>query len=68
MRFSILLVRTHERDIRSHFISILYRCFLPSGFIPENKELSPQDAGYLMWHEHCPKNLLKFHEMYRKYI
>jgi colanic acid biosynthesis protein WcaH len=57
-----------ERDIRSHFISILYKCFLPSTFIPENKGLSNEDAGYLMWHDFCPGNLLKCHEMYRKYI
>lgn len=58
----------HEQDIRSHFISILYKCFPPSTFIPENKGLSHEDVGYLMWHDCCPDNLLKFHEMYRKYI
>lgn len=58
----------HDRDIRGHFISILYKCFLPGTFVPENKGLSHEDAGYLMWHDSCPDNLLKFHEMYRKYI
>ena len=58
----------HDRDIRSHFISILYKCFLPSTFIPENKGLSHKDAGYLMWHDCCPDNLIEVHEMYRKYI
>jgi len=57
-----------ERDIRSHFISILYRCFLSGAFIPENKGLSSKSAGYLKWHDACPDNLLKVHEMYRKYI
>ena len=58
----------HECDIRGHFISILYKCFLPGAFIPENRGLSGKDNGYLMWHKGCPDNLLKFHEMYRKYI
>ncbi|MGD0281076.1 MAG: NUDIX domain-containing protein [Dissulfurispiraceae bacterium] len=58
----------YERDVRSHFISILYKCFLPGTFVPVNKGLSPEDAGYLQWHEACPDNLLKFHEMYKKYI
>ncbi len=58
-----------ERDIRSHFVSILYKCFLPSTFIPENKGLSHKDAGYLRWLDSCPGNLIKFHERYyRKYI
>jgi len=57
-----------ERDIRSHFVSILYKCFLPGTFIPENKGFSHKDAGYLRWHDSCPDNLIRFHEIYRKYI
>ncbi|MCX6993115.1 MAG: NUDIX hydrolase [Kiritimatiellaeota bacterium] len=58
----------HERDIRSHFISILYKCFLSSAFVPQNKGLSMEDRGYLMWHDHCPDNLIQYHEVFRKYI
>lgn len=58
----------HERDVRSHFISILYKCFLPSTFIPQNKKFSHKDPGYLKWHDSCPRNLIEVHEMYRKYI
>ena len=57
-----------KRKIRGHFISFLYKCYLPSNFIPENKGLKENDAGYLMWHESCPNNLIKCHEVYRKYI
>lgn len=58
----------HGRDNRSHLISILYQCSLPSTFVPKNKGLSHRDAGYLQWHRGCPNNLIKFHEMYRQYI
>ena len=57
-----------ERDIRAHFISILYKCFLSSAFVPQNKGLSNEDRDYLMWHDFCPDNLIKGHEIYRKYI
>jgi len=57
-----------ERDIRGHFISILYKCFLPSMFVPENKGLWPKDVGYVAWHDFCPDNLIRFHEIYKKYI
>ena len=57
-----------ERSIRSHFISILYKCFLPGTFIPSNKGLSAEDRGFLRWHDHCPRNLIKVQEIYRKYI
>jgi len=57
-----------ERNTRGHFISILYKCFLSSKFIPKNRGLSNKDAGYLMWHDSCPENLIKVHEIYRNYI
>jgi len=57
-----------ERDIRGHFVSILYKCFLSGKFIPKNKGLSNKDPGYLMWHDSCPTNLIKVHEIYRHYI
>ncbi|MFC2038927.1 NUDIX domain-containing protein [Chloroflexota bacterium] len=56
------------RDIRAHFISFLYKCFLSGTFVPQNKGLSTTDSGYLMWHDSCPDNLIKVHEMYRKHI
>jgi colanic acid biosynthesis protein WcaH len=57
-----------NRDIRGHFVSILYKCFLSSAFVPQNTGLSIGDRGYLMWHDSCPDNLIKVHEIYRKYI
>ncbi len=57
-----------DRQIRGHFISILYRCFLPGTFRPKNRGLSPEDAGYLAWHERCPANLLEVQEIYRGHI
>ncbi len=53
---------------RGHFISILYKCFLPSTFIPKNKGLTSKDAGYLKWHKNCPKDFLKKQRFYKKYI
>lgn len=58
----------HEHDVRGHFISILFKCFLSSEFVPQNKGLSANDAGHLMWHDVCPNNLIKYHEMYKKFI
>ena len=57
-----------DRDIRGHFISLLYKCVLPSTFKPLNEGLSPEDAGYLMWHDRCPENLLRVQDMYKKFI
>jgi colanic acid biosynthesis protein WcaH len=57
-----------KKNIRGHFISILYKCFLPASFIPKNKGLSKKDQGYLEWHDSCPKNLLKVQNIYKKYI
>lgn len=58
----------NHNTTRGHFISILYKCFLPSKFIPKNTGLTKTDNGYLMWHNVCPENLINVHEIYRKYI
>lgn len=57
-----------DQDIRGHFISLLYKCFLNSSFVPQNNGLSRNDNGYIAWHDSCPRQLFKFHEIYRKYI
>jgi len=57
----------YERDERCHFISFLYECYLPSTFEPNNNsdKLYP---GFLKWHEDIPSNLIKYHEIYKKFI
>ncbi len=57
-----------SQNIRGHFISMLYKCFLSKTCVPKNTGLSSKDAGYLMWHDSCPKNLITVHEIYRNYI
>lgn len=53
---------------RGHFISLLYRCYLESDDLPSNKKLLEFQPGYLKWHEHCPENLIKVHEIYKEFI
>jgi hypothetical protein len=57
-----------DREARGHFISLLFRCFLPGTFFPKNEGLSKDDVGYLAWHAHCPQDLLSVQDIYRKYI
>jgi colanic acid biosynthesis protein WcaH len=58
-----------ERADRSHFISLLFKCHLPSTFTPENKGLGETDVGFLKWHAGCPDNLIVYHDhFYRDYI
>jgi len=57
-----------EREIRGHFISLLFNCFLPSTFIPKNEGRSIGDVGYLAWHAYCPHDLLPVQGFYRPYI
>ncbi len=57
------MIHPQHKD-RGHFISLLYACRLPAGFEPENKGLTPADAGFLKWHDGCPDDLIKFHRRY----
>jgi ADP-ribose pyrophosphatase YjhB (NUDIX family) len=60
------IIRDH--DTRGHFVSFLYKCFLSSEYVLKNDGLRDTDNGYLKWHNACPKNLIKVHEVYRKWI
>jgi len=57
-----------KQETRGHFISILFQCHLEGSFYPENEGLEEKDVGFLKWHSHCPQNLLKVQDMYRKYF
>lgn len=57
-----------KHNTRGHFIALLYKCFLSGKFVPQNADLSKKDPGYLMWHDSPPVNLVKVHEIYKKYI
>jgi colanic acid biosynthesis protein WcaH len=66
----LLLERTApDRDVRGHFISLLYNCSLST---PPDSALKfstglPKN-GQWMWHDRCPENLIKVHEAYRPWI
>lgn len=61
-------IQEHEHDIRSHFITILFKGFLSSSFELKNEGLSCNSPGYLKWHENCPDNFLECQKRFRKFI
>jgi ADP-ribose pyrophosphatase YjhB (NUDIX family) len=59
----------NERDIRGHFISLLYLCELESEADKDNAYLIGEPkGGQWAWHDKAPSNLLKVHESFRKFI
>jgi len=59
-----------ERDVRGHFISLLFLCELTSQ--PDvgrrfEESVHPKQ-GQWAWHNRAPKNLLRVHEPFRKFI
>jgi colanic acid biosynthesis protein WcaH len=62
------LVNT-ERDVRGHFISLLYLCELQGEPNP-SMQASGADpkAGEWAWHDTAPNNLIKVHEVFRQFI
>lgn len=63
-------VMAAQRDVRGHFISLLYRCALTDGLDPAMayQPDQPQQNGHWQWHDGCPSNLISQHEMYREFI
>ena len=58
-----------DRDVRGHFISMLFICKLTSKLPQENEYLKGDPKpGQWAWHDGAPDNLLRVHEGFRKYI
>ena len=58
-----------ERDVRGHFISLLFLCELTSDPLQEKAYIKGDPKpGEWAWHNGAPKDLLKVHEVFRKYI
>jgi colanic acid biosynthesis protein WcaH len=58
-----------ERDVRGHFISLLYLCELQDSPDPARAcRSSEPERGQWAWHERAPKNLLSVHEPFRIFI
>ena len=58
-----------DRDIRGHFVSLLYLCRLDS-VLPDNRAYKSgiPEPGQWAWHDKSPYNLLKVHEPFRRFI
>ncbi|MFZ0964148.1 MAG: NUDIX domain-containing protein [Terriglobia bacterium] len=57
------------REVRGHFISLLYRCTLTSAPREELEYRSgPPARGVWKWHAKCPRNLLAVHRIYERFL
>lgn len=63
-------IMAENRDVRGHFISLLYACRLTKQ--PTlNRMANAQSLirpGQWMWHDDCPDNLIKQHQIYKNFI
>lgn len=66
---SIREVMAPHRNVRGHFISLLYACTLSNPPAPELKFSGEMPKnGQWQWHDRCPDNLIAVHNMYRPHI
>jgi len=61
-------VFNNDRDIRGHFISLLYRCENLSEPAEHLRFSSTLKNGFWKWHDNCPIDIIKVHEPYRDFI
>jgi colanic acid biosynthesis protein WcaH len=59
----------HNRNVRGHFISLLYLCHI---FEEPPKKLqyldNQKNSGDWLWHSKCPENLLNVQDQYKVFI
>ena len=60
---------TEKRDVRGHFISLLYSCRIVTPLDPAKKAIGAEpENGQWCWHRRSPDNLLPVHESFRMFI
>lgn len=57
-----------SRDIRGHFISLLFKCKCISDPPKSNESSEIPIAGSWKWHHKCPDNIIHVHKEYSKFI
>lgn len=58
-----------SRNVRGHFVSLLFNCRLASRPAEHLRYNGGQpEAGQWAWHAKCPHDIISVHEMYRKYF
>lgn len=56
-----------NQQIRCHHISFIYECFVSNNIII-NENIKEGMSGYLKWFHSCPNDLIKIHEVYKKFF
>jgi ADP-ribose pyrophosphatase YjhB (NUDIX family) len=58
-----------DNHVRGHFIAFLFECNLASGLDEGRRHPGgPPAHGQWAWHGTCPPDLIRSHEMYRRFI
>ena len=52
---------------RGHFISFLYRCYLPKNYTIDNSTTASDEDGYLKWHD-VPPTLIDGQKCYEEFL
>ena len=64
---SINQIMNPDRDIRGHFISLLFFAEMHQNKIINNG-VKEGENGFLKWHKYIPENLIKQHKRYETHI
>lgn len=67
------IINHEHRDIdnqneRSHFITLVYKCYVPEDFIIEKQPYRDGEVGFMQWFDHLPGNLLSIQSCYKEII
>lgn len=67
------IINREHREIenqneRGHFITLVYKCYVPSNFTLEEQPIKKGEVGYMQWFDHLPDNLLSIQSCYKEII
>ena len=57
-----------NQDERAHFISIVYKCYVPFSYSLNNEGKQESDAGFLKWFYKLPEDFLDIQQCYKEIL
>lgn len=57
-----------NQDERAHFITLVFKCFAPADYVPDNAGRSESDPGFIKWFDKLPSDLLPIQNCYKEIL
>ena len=57
-----------NQNERAHFITLVFRCYVPDNYEIDNQEKKEGDVGFVKWFDNLPEDLIPIQKCYKEIL